>query len=66
MSDLANLRLKSIGLYFKYKNRQLSLENYINQIKPIDKQIDELELKTLSCYLVDSSVLQKASSKHLH
>ena len=53
MSDLQNLRIKSIQLYFKYKNGLLSLEEYIQLIKLLDYKIDKQELRTLRYHLLD-------------
>ena len=62
MLNLANLKLKSMQLYFQYKNGYISLEDYIKQIKPLDDKVDSLEIQTLSCYLGDNLVFEKSSS----
>jgi hypothetical protein len=56
MSDLTSLKVKMIKLYFNYKDGLLSLEEYIQQIKPLDCKIDKLELNILSSHLVDNPV----------
>ena len=66
MSNIAGLKIKMIKLYFNYKNGLLSLEDYIQQIKPLDIQIDQLEIQTINCYLLDNRVSEISSSKHLH
>jgi len=66
MPDLQNLRIKSMELYFKYKDGLLSLEEYIQKIKPLDHKIDKLELQNVNYCLVDNSVSQIAFLKHLH
>ncbi len=66
MSDLVTLKMKSMKLYFKYRDGLISLESYIQQIRPLDYEIDQLEVQALSCHLVGNPVLQTPSSKHLH
>ena len=66
MSTIANLQVKSIKLYFQYREGLITLKDYLTQIKPFQTEIDQLELKILSCYLADSPILQRASLKHLH
>ena len=65
MSELFFLRNMLQNLYKDYSIGLINLEAYIRQARPIDKQIDQLELKTISCYLVDSPVLQRSFLKHL-
>jgi hypothetical protein len=39
MTDLINIKIRSAELYLKYKEGQLSLENYIQKMRPLDKKI---------------------------
>ena len=66
MSTIANLKIKSIKLYFQYREGLITLKDYLTQIKPFQTEIDKLELKALSCYLEDSSALKKPFLEHLH
>ena len=66
MANLKNLRVDSMLLYFKYKDGLISLVEYQEQIKPLDEEIDKLELQTLSYYLQGNLVSEISSSKHLH
>ena len=66
MLNLKNLRVDSMLLYFKYKDGLISLVEYQEQIRPLDKEIDKLELQTLSHYLQGNLVSDISSSKHLH
>ena len=66
MSNLKNLRVDSMLLYFKYKNGQISLVEYKKQLMPLDKEIDKLELQVFSNYLQDNLAFEKSSLKHLH
>jgi len=65
MSNLASLKLKSIQLYFKYKDGVITLEEYQRKLRSLDNTIDSQEIQTISDYLQDNLVLQK-SSLELH
>ena len=65
MQSLVTLRIKSMQLYFKYKDGSLTLEDYLEKIKLLDGKIDDLELKVLSCYLQDNLVFEKSSLKQM-
>ncbi len=66
MSNIAKIKIKSMQLYFKYRDGTLSLEDYLQQIKPLDEMIDKHEIKALSCYLQDNLVFEKSSSLQTH
>jgi len=44
MLSLKNLKIKSMKLYFKYKDGIITLEEYLKKIKPLDNSIDALEM----------------------
>ncbi len=62
---LIKLQKMSTRLYKNYCIGLLTQKEYLELIKPIDKEIDKLELQTLSCYLQDNLVSKISSSKHL-
>jgi hypothetical protein len=66
MSNLKNLRVVSMLLYFKYKDGLISLIEYKEQLMQLDKEIDKLELQVFSDYLQGNLVFEKSSLKHLH
>ena len=66
MSNLKKLRVKSIQLYFKYKDGLISLVEYKEQLRPLDKEIDKQELQIFSDYLQGNLVFEKSSLEHLH
>ena len=61
MSKLANLKLKSMKLFFKYKDGIITLEEYQKEMLPLDSAIDNQELQAFSNYLGDNHLLQKSS-----
>ena len=61
-NKLLVLRNKLTQEYTTYTQGLISQQEYLNRIKPIDIQIDELEMSTLQ----DSFVLPTTSSKRLH
>ena len=65
MSNLLNLKIKSMQLYFQYKNNSITLDDYLEQIKLLDDKIDILEIKTLRCYLKGTPVFEKSFSSLL-
>ncbi len=66
MSNLNNLKKESIYLYFQYSQGVISMEEYIQKIKPLDEHIDSIEMHSLKCYLQDIPVSGKSSLKQLH
>ena len=66
MSSLTTIKIKSMQLYFKYKDGCMTLQEYQEQIKPLDTAIDKLEVQALNHYLGDTSAFEISSSKHLH
>ena len=66
MASLKNLKIKSMQLYFSYKDGVITLEDYQLQIKPLDEEIEFLEIQTLSRYLQGNLVCEKSSLKHLY
>ncbi len=66
MSNLISLKIKSMQLYFTYKDGIMTLEDYLLQIKPLDKEIDYLEVQALSCHLGDNLAFEKSFLKQLH
>lgn len=66
MSNLTDLRVKSLQLYFKYKEDVISIEKYQEQLKPLDKEIDKLELQMFASYLQDIPVSRISSLELLH
>ncbi len=65
MSNLANLKVKSMQLYFQYKDGVIVLENYLEKIKVLDNEIDTLETHVFSCCLYSNLVFEKSSLKQL-
>ena len=65
MSNLKNLRVKSIQLYFKYKEGVINLVEYQEQLRPLDRAIDKLEVQIFSNYLQGNLVFEKSSLEHL-
>ena len=63
---LTKLQNLSMRLYTNYCAGLLTLQEYLDLIRPIDEEIDRLELQTLSCYLQDNLVSKILSSKPLH
>ncbi len=63
---LTKLQNMSMRLYTNYRLGLLTLQEYLDLIRPIDEEIDKLELQTLSCYLQGNLVSKISSSKHLH
>ena len=61
MSKIANLKIKSMKLYFSYRDGLITLEDYQSQIRPLDNEIDKHEIKALSCYLEDTPALRRLS-----
>ena len=59
--SLQELHLKSIKLYGLYLLGSLSQSEYLSQLKPLDEQIDEIEMKLLSSYLQGSPACEKSS-----
>ena len=59
---IQNLRMV---LYDKYRSGLLTLEEYIEQIRPLDQAIDTLELNALNGHLQDKLASEKLSLKHL-
>ena len=66
MSSLATVKVKSMTLYISYRNGLITQEEYQTKVKPLDKEIDTLELECLIHYLEDNPAYQISSSKHLH
>ena len=65
VSTLKNLRVTSLDYYSKYKEGLISLEKYQEQLRPLDKEIDKLELKIFSDYLQGNLAFEKSSLEHL-
>ena len=63
---LSKLQNISMRLYTNYRLGLLTQKEYLNLLKPIDEEIDKLELQTLSYYLQGNLVSKISSSKHLH
>jgi hypothetical protein len=61
--NLETLHLQSAKLYLNYRSGLLSLDEYLEKIKPLDRAIDQFELIYLSCHLQDTPVSEKASLK---
>ena len=61
MSNLNNLKKESIYLYFEYYKGMITEQEYLHQIKSLDKAIDKMEIEALRCYLQGSSVFEKSS-----
>ncbi len=66
MLSTLSIKMKSMKLYFRYKDGSISLKDYLKQIKPLDDEIDLLEVQTLSCHLEDNPVFEISSLKQLH
>ena len=62
MSQLTTLKVKSMKLYFEYKEGLITLEEYLERIKPLDEDIDKLEMSSISCHLEDTPAFEKAFS----
>lgn len=65
-SKLKILRIKSAKLYLNYTSGLLSRKEYLNQLKPLDDAIDELEVQSLSRYLRGTLAFEKSSLIQLH
>jgi hypothetical protein len=65
LNELKLLRIKSAKLYLNYTSGLLSSKEYLNQLKPLDDAIDELEIQSLSSYLRDTLAFEKSSSVQL-
>ena len=63
---LIKLQNMSMRLYTNYRSGLLTQTQYLSLLKPIDKEIDKLELQALSYYLQGSLVSEISSLKHLH
>jgi len=67
MSDeLLDLKKIAVKLYFRYRSRLLSLEEYLSLMKPLDDAIDKLEMHPLISCLEDTPVCEISSLKQLH
>ncbi len=62
MSNLKNLKKESMNLYFKYREGLITLDSYLQQIKPLDDAISSCEIQILKCHLGDSPVFEITSS----
>jgi hypothetical protein len=47
MNDLKTLQKQSINLYHDYRSNLISINQYLKEIKPIDKAIDQIEMENL-------------------
>ena len=65
MYSISDLRIISMKLYNMYRFDLLSLEEYLEQIRPLDQAIDQMELNALNCYLLDTPAFERPSLKHL-
>ena len=63
--SLATLQSRRMHLYSTYRSGLLDLEEYLEQIRPLDKAIDQLEMNALKTFLQGSPVFETPSSKHL-
>ena len=66
MLSITSMNIKSMKLYFQYRNGSISLKDYLKQIKPLDDKIDFLEVQKFSCHLEDNPVFEISSLKQLH
>lgn len=67
MSDtLLDLKKMAVKLYFRYRSDLLTLEEYLHLMRPIDDEIDRLEMQPLLNYLRDTPVCEISSLKQLH
>lgn len=60
------LKQKSMSIYLEYRCEHIKLDEYLREIKPLDEEIDKLELQTLSYYLEDNPVFEISSLKQIH
>lgn len=52
--------------YIKYRSGLQTLEEYKKHMKPLDDEIDKLELQNLSLNLQDTPASEISFLKHLH
>ena len=65
MHSISDLRIISMKLYNMYRFDLLSLEEYLEQIKPLDRAIYQMELNVLNCHLQGTPAFERPSLKHL-
>ena len=62
---LKNLQKQSIKLYIHFRKNCITEKEYLNAIKPLDKAIEEIELKSLNYHLPEHLSSEKSSLKQL-
>ena len=65
LEPLLSLKQMAVKLYFRYRSGLLELEEYLKLMKPIDEEIDKIELQSLNCCLLDTPVCEISSLKQL-
>lgn len=65
-NKLKKLKQQSMNLYSEYCYEHITLDEYLQQIRPLDKEIDKLELQTLTQCLGDNPAFEISSLKQLH
>jgi len=63
---LSKLQIQALHLYTAYQLEHITLNEYLESVRPIDNAIDSLELKLLSCCLSDNPAFERSSLKHPH
>ena len=62
---LKNLQTQSIKLYKNYRANDITEKEYLRAIRPLDKEIEAVELKLLSYHLRGHLSFEKPSLKRL-
>ena len=65
-NKIKNLQAKSTKLYLNYRSGIITLDEYLKQLQPLDKEIDRIEITSFKVYLQGIFVSEKASLKLSH
>ncbi len=62
MDKMTNIKIQFMKLYYQYQESEITMDEYIKQIRPLDKEIDKNELESLKQYLQGTLAFEKPSS----
>lgn len=65
-NKLQILQEEAMKNYSLFKSELINLNEYLQSMKPLDDEIDKMELYILSQYLEDNLAFEKSSLKQLH